>query len=545
MNNRAIWLMTAASALCSGLCLADDRTMDGTGNNLANNSWGSAHSNLLRGTSGAHYVDGFGAMLDRGNPRAISNAISSQVAPVGNARLLSSMTWQWGQFIDHDFALVEAGSEFMPIPIPTGDPMFDPGGTGTQFMDFTRNAFTGGTPGNPRQHSNVITHWIDGSQVYGSDDARGMGLRTGTGGMLRSGADGMLPLNTTGLPNAPTNAPIFRVAGDIRSNEQTGLTAMHTLFMREHNRVAAAVGAANPGMTDEQIYQRARKIVGAEIQSITYNEWLPALMGGNSLGSYTGYNPAVDGTLNTAFSTAAFRVGHTLLNEQLLRFNEDGSEYAGGHLTLFQTFFNTATMQNSADLSSVLRGLARQQANEIDPQAIDSVRNFLFGDPTPTPRDLIATNLARGRDHGIPDYNSIRADYGLTPVTSFSEITSDAALAAALQAAYGGDVNNIDAWIGLMAEDHLPGGSFGLTLTTVFNEQFGRLRDGDRFFYLNDSELSPADIAMIESMTLSRIIQMNTDVVGIQPGVFFVPAPASGMLLAGFGWMLTNRRRRA
>lgn len=524
--------------------MADNRTMDGSGNNLMFPAWGQAHTSMARGASGAHYADGMGEMFTGPNPRAVSNAISAQTRPVGNARLLSSMTWQWGQFIDHDFALVDFNtSEPAFVSVPAGDPVFDPGNTGTQTLQFFRSVYTGGVDGAPREQATVITHWIDGSQVYGSDSARGDGLRTHTGGRLATAAGDLLPFNTAGLPNAPGPGANFRVAGDIRSNEQTGLTAMHTVFVREHNRQAALVQAAHPDWDDEQVYQRARKIVGAEIQAVTYNEWLPAVLGPAGLGGYSGYNGAMEPSLNTVFSSAAFRIGHTMLNEQLLRLNEDGTEYAGGHLTLFESFFNTSTLTNSADLNAVLRGLAAQQANEIDTQAVDSIRNMLFEDPGPGSRDLIATNLQRARDHGLPDYNTIRQDYGLPALTSFAQVTSDPELAAALAAVYENNINGIDPWIGLMAEDHLPGASVGETIAAIFRDQFGRLRDADRMFYLADSELTSEDIAMIEGMTLSEIIRLNTGIESMQGNVFFVPAPGTLGLLAGAGLLAFRRRR--
>ena len=87
--------------------------------------------------------------------------------------------------------------------------------------------------------------------------------------------------------------------GDIRANEQIGLIAMHTLFVREHNRLADLISSHYPDTDDEQIYQLARKIVSAEIQAITYKEFLPALLGpyAPDLGSYTGYDASVDPTL--------------------------------------------------------------------------------------------------------------------------------------------------------------------------------------------------------------------------------------------------------
>lgn len=543
MSSR-IMLVLAAGLCVSTSAFAEDRTMDGSGNNVSHPAWGSTGSLLIRGPMPAYYADGLGAPMARPNPRAISNFVSDQsVGALGNARNLSSMAWQWGQFMDHDFSLVdESTTDSMPIAIPAGDPVFDPSNTGTATMPFMRSVCVDGIT-SPRQQPNAITHYLDGSGVYGSDTARDTALRTHSGGRLATSAGNMLPFNTAGLPNAGGTSASLYLAGDIRCNEQTGLTAMHTVFVREHNRLADQIAAANPGWSDDQVFEKARKLVGGEIQAITYNEWLPAMMGSTAPGAYAGYNPAVDSSMNTAFTTAAFRVGHTMLNDQLLRLNADGSTFAGGHLNLFQSFFNPASISAPGSLDAVLRGLVAQQSNEVDTQAIDGVRNLLFGGTDG--RDLIALNIQRGRDHGLPDYNSLRVGYGLPALTSFSQITSDPALAAALAAAYGGDINNVDPWIGLFAEDHLSGSSLGVTSTAIFFDQFTRLRDGDRFFYLNDDSLTPADLAFLGNITLADIISLNT---GAELGgnIFFtqtIPAPGA-LALMGIAAVGIRRRRR-
>ncbi|MFA6045423.1 MAG: peroxidase family protein [Phycisphaerales bacterium] len=547
MKNRSLFACALVAA-AGTVAIAQDRSYDGSGNNIANPTWGMAGTDQVRGPSGAHYTDGLGGMIDRGNPRAITNLVSAQTpAGLGNSRNLSSWTWQWGQFLDHDLALVDDfTNDHADIAIPTGDPTFDPMGTGTAVMPLTRAVHTGGV-NSPRQQQDLLTNYLDGSMVYGSDAFRANALRSHAGGRLATSAGNFLPYNTAGLINAePTGGtntdPNFFVAGDIRSNEQTGLTTIHTIFMREHNRVADQIAAANPSWNDEQIYQKARHIVGGEIQAITYNEWLPALLGGaNAPGSYSGYNPNVNATMNATFSGAAFRLGHTMLNDVLPRYNADGTHYAGGDLTLFQQFFNPFAIQQAGSLDAIVRGLARQQANEIDAKVIDGVRNLLFGGTNG--RDLIAVNIQRGRDDGLPDYNTVRQDYGLVPVTGFDQISSDPAVQAALQAAYG-NVNNIDVFIGLFAEDHLPGGSMGATETAILVDQFTKLRDGDRFFYLNDSTLTADEQAYLSGLRLSDIFRWNTGATDVQDNIFFaVPAPGSVLALGAFGLLATRRRR--
>ena len=132
----------------------------------------------------------------------------------------------------------------------------------------------------PRQQLNEITAWVDGSNVYGSNQERADALRTLDGtGKLKTSDGNMLPFNVDGLPNAGGSGPNLFLAGDVRANEQLGLTAMHTLFVREHNRLAEKIGAQRSNWDGDRIYEKARQLVGAQIQVITYNEFLPALLG--------------------------------------------------------------------------------------------------------------------------------------------------------------------------------------------------------------------------------------------------------------------------
>jgi len=543
-------IAAAVVALAGTATAKPYRTIDGSGNNLADGTRGAVHTHQSR-IGGAHYTDGFGGMINRGNPRAISNAVGTQTA-AGNTRDLSSMFWQWGQFIDHDLVLTETGAEFSPMFAPAGDPEFAAG----EMLPFTRSLFDNGV-GAPRDFQNSITHWLDGSMVYGSDAVRATTMRELSGGRMLTDGD-MLIRNTANLAVANdtgvfANTDMF-LAGDVRATEQTGLAAMHTLFVREHNRWADRLSneldltGLTTAQADEYIYQTARKIVGAEVQKITYSDWLPAFMGPQSLGSYGGYDDSVDPTISVEFSTAAFRFGHTMLNEELKRYNADGTDFAGGHLSLRDAFFDPTTMDTADEMDAILRGLAWQEANEFDTQVVDSARSFLFGPPGAGGLDLLSANINRGRDHGLGSYNEIRVDMGLAPAADFLDLTGgDAVLAAALQSIYT-DVNDVDAIIGMLAEEKLAGASVGETVALILRDQFERLRDGDRFFYLNDLGGVNADIAPylaeIEATTLGDIMALNTGADNLQFNVFFVPAPASASLMA-LGGLLATRRRRA
>lgn len=497
-------------------------SIDGTGNNPIDSQLGSTDEQLLRLVS-VEYADGIStpAGEDRPSAREISNVVVAQSELTTNDRGLTDLVWLWGQFIDHDIDLTENADPAEPfnIAVPEDDALFDPEGTGDVEIGLNRSIYdteTGDAVGDPRQQINQITSFLDGSVIYGSDEERAAALRTFEGGKLKTSEGDLLPFNEEGLENAGGTSDTLFLAGDVRANENAALTSMHTVWVREHNRLADEIAAENPDLTDEEIYQQARAIVRAELQVITYNEFLPALLGDDALSEYAGYDPNVDPSISNLFSTAAYRLGHSMLPAELLRLNNDGSTADEGNLALQSAFFAPQeVIANGID--SLLLGAANQQAQEIDNMIIDDVRNFLFGQPGQSGFDLASLNIQRGRDHGLADYNQARIDLGLEPVTSFDEITSDPELAAELEALYG-DVNNIDAWVGGLAEDHVEGSSLGEFMQTVLIDQFERLRDGDRFWYEN--VLSGRQIAAVESTTLADVIMRNTDIEGLSDNVF-------------------------
>ena len=492
------------------------RTIDGTGNNLRHPERGSAGIALLR-LADAKYEDRISAPggVGRRSAREISNILAAQDGPVPNSAGASDFIWQWGQFLDHDIDLTPGAdpAELFNIEVPVGDPFFDPFSEGGKVIALDRSIHDGGsTRRNPRQQLTVITAFIDASNVYGSDDERAAELRTFDGGKLKTTQGGnFLPFNTAGLPNAGGPDPSLYLAGDVRANEQIALTAMHTLFVREHNRLCDEIAAGDPGADDEEIYQRARKIVGAQMQVITYQEFLPFLLGGDAIPAYSGYDPRVDPGIANEFSTASYRFGHSQLSPTLLRLNKKGSETE--NVELKDAFFNPEALPENGGIDSLLRGLAAQSAQEVDTRLVDGVRNFLFGPPGSGGFDLASLNMQRGRDHGLADYNAMRKAYGLREVRRFSDVTSDSALQDDLADAYG-DVNDVDAWMGGLAEDHVPGALVGELVQAVLAEQFIGLRDGDRFWYQNDPFFTtdPGLTAEVEGTTLADIIRRNTKI---------------------------------
>ncbi|HEY7157949.1 MAG TPA: peroxidase family protein, partial [Gemmataceae bacterium] len=481
---------------------------------------------------------------------------------------LSDFGYVFGQFMDHDMDLTPDGGAVFNIP---SDPLQlnDPIGS----LAFTRSQFDPNTgTSNPRQQINVDTSYLDLSQVYGSTDAVANALRTFSGGQLKSSDNGLLlPLNNATYfsptaadpdPNqlaelnmandahAVDSTQLF-AAGDVRANENIELTALQTLFVRNHNRIAnelATMNSADFGFTiwnDENLYQEARKLNIAEAEMITYTEYLPDLLGPNALPAYTGYKPNVNAGIATEFSTVAFRFGHSLLSNEIERQDNNGADITDNpgldaSLDLATDFFDPNVLNPagvtdpltghiSTDIDAYLKADADGDANAMDVMAISGVRNLLFanGNAVNPGQDLIARDVQRARDDGIGTYNQLRAAMGLPTVTKFSQITSNVTVQNELLKAYG-SVNNIDPFEGGLAEDHVPGSDMGPLFTSILAKQFAALRDGDRFFYGNET-FTPAEQNILQQgNTLTKVIEANTHITNMQADAMRFTASMSG-----------------
>jgi hypothetical protein len=497
------------------------RTFDGTDNNLANPSWGAAGTPLLR-IAAAAYADGKSALAVRGcpertNPRNISNLICRQSGDKPNRNRLSDFVWTWGQFLDHELDLTGTGEEDASFAAPANDPL-----AAGASIEFKRSQFDPATGDDePRQQINLLPAYIDASNVYGNSRERADKLRRHDGtGRLRVtaspyGYGDLLPFDED---TGNTGQPLF-IAGDVRANEHAVLTSMHTLFLREHNRLCLEILAHDPNLAgqDETIYQQARKIVGGIMQAITYNEFLPTLLGAGALSPYNGYKPHVNAGIANVFSTAAYRLGHSMLTSRLQLGNGERT------LLLRDAFFNPRWVIYNG-IEPFLAGRAAQVMQAVDTRIIEDVRSFLFGAPPPVGEkllDLAALNIQRGRDHGLPDYNSCRKAYGLSGVVCFSDITRHNGLQDKLEYLYQ-DVDHIDPWIGALAEDPVGAGNVGEFIVAVLKDQFERLRDGDRFWFEIDDGLSSARKAEIAATRLADVIRRNTSIDAIQANVFVV-----------------------
>jgi hypothetical protein len=559
----------------SGNLNTDIEPIGGVSNNVVSPLWGSAGTDLLR-LAPVGYADGIDApaLPNDLSARAISDIVNNQADPAdpsqdiqtvdGNS--LSDFGYSFGQFMDHDMDLTLDDGVSDPILVPLGDPIGGTNDTPLYFNRVTPDPLTGTSRANPAQDVNAISSYFDLSQVYGSDVPTDDALRTFAGGLMKTSPGGLPPLCNSnyftsaqlavinayesGMADAgPLPESSMFVTGDTRGNENLELTALQALFLDNHNLIAGELAQANPGWTDEQLFQAARRLNIAEYQSIIYNEWIPAVLGQNALRAYTGYKSGVNAAIDTEFSTVAFRFGHSLLSGSTERQGNDGQPVADD-VSLAVDFFDPLLLNGqgqpqgvdpitglaTTSIGAILKANADGDAQAMDVEVINEVRDLLFNEVIPGVgggQDLIALDVERGRDMGIPDYNTLRISLGLPAISRFSQITRNGRVQQELAAAYPGGVNTIDAFEGGLAEDHVPGSDVGPLFQKIMADQFERLRDGDRFFYLNEGFTQQELQIFEQGNTLAKIIKNNTEITNLQDEVMIFQASISGTVSVG------------
>ncbi|KAI1288320.1 Peroxidasin [Halotydeus destructor] len=489
------------------------------------------------------------------------------------------MFMQWGQFIDHDIGLTLVGlsvNQFagealdcsktcdhiepcFSIPLEKNDPRAQRRHLGGRSNNtngcielirsaaFCGTGLTSAATGQvvKREQVNRITSFIDASMVYGSDEVMARELRMkgrDTGLLATHVQDGRhyMPLDDLRRPfldcqQSPgdSETPCF-LAGDTRANEQLGLTAMHTLFVREHNRIAKQLTLMNRRWSGEKVYQTARLIVGAMMQKITYSDWLPMVIGpqlmAKLVGQYGGYDDRVDPSATNVFQTAAFRFGHTLIRPFLTRLNSSNLplERYKAELPLVEAFFAPFRLLAEGGVDPIIRGLVATGMKQVRPDMVINAQltEHLFELSRDVSLDLAAINIQRGRDHGLPGYNDWRHFCGLPVAQTFDDLRNeirDKKVRSKLSALYG-HPGNIDLWVAGVAENTVPGGQVGPTFACLIAEQFKRTRTGDRFWYEN---LFTVDqIKEIQKSSLAAILCSSSDgIVNVPRNVFKLAHP--------------------
>ncbi|XP_040194208.1 myeloperoxidase-like [Rana temporaria] len=469
----------------------------------------------------------------------------------------SLMFMQWGQWIDHDLDLAPetpSRSTFLrgidcehscvqelpcfPLRIPPNDPRIR---NTSDCIPLFRSS-PASVPQSPiREQMNILTSYIDASQVYGSTNELANKLRNrqnqlglmAVNNRFTDNGRVYLPFSTSGneedfclQTNKTSGLPCF-LAGDPRVSEQPGLTAFHTIFIREHNRIATELRRLNPRWSGETLFQETRKIIGALTQKINYKDWLPLLLGSSMskvVPTYRRYDDSENPGASNVFSLI-FRMGHTMIQPFIYRLVD---RYQTSRnlpaVPLHLTFFNTWRVVQEGGVDPLLRGLMANRAklNRQNQILVDELREHLFELFKRLGLDLGAINMQRSRDHGLPGYNTWRRFCGLcapSNVKQLATVLRNTELAKKFMQLYG-TPENIDIWIGAVAEPLLPNGRVGELLACLIGNQFRRTRNGDRFYYELPNQFTPAQKSAIERVTMSRIICDNTGITQVPRNVF-------------------------
>lgn len=524
----------------------EQQRYDGWYNNLAHPDWGATESHLTRKTPPS-YSDGVYMMSggNRPSPRKLSQAFMKGADGLASVQNRTALQTFFGQVVSAEILMAsETGCpiEMHKIKIEECDEMYDQDCTGNKFMPFHRANYdkrTGQSPNTPREQQNSMTSWIDASFVYSTKESWVNAMRSFENGTLKTEEDGMPPHNLMRVPmvNAPAphlltklNPERMFLLGDPRTNQNPAFLAMGIIFYRWHNYQAAQIVEQYPNWSDEDVFQAARRRVIATLQSIIMYEYLPSFLG-EGVEPYDGYKPDIHPGISHVFQSAAFRFGHTMIPPGIYR-RDNTCDYkkprsGGMAMRLCSTWWDAEGDLSSQALEEILMGLSSQITEREDHIFCSDVRNSLFGPMEFSRRDLAALNIMRGRDNGLPDYNTVRKCFGFPMVNNLSEINQDLFaedpdIFSRLEREYNWDVRNIDLFVGGMLESsNGPGPLF----TKIIKEQFQRLRDSDRFWFENrESELlTSEEIEYFRNIKLSEIIIKVTNIKkgDIQESVFF------------------------
>ncbi|NXU54274.1 PERT peroxidase, partial [Turnix velox] len=567
---------------CPNNCLANKyRLITGACNNREHPRWGASNSALARWLPPA-YEDGLSqpqgwdpSVQYNGFQLPLVHEVTRKIIHASNEavtedNLYSDIIMVWGQYIDHDIAFTpqstsrtafltgmecqmtcEKQNPCFPIKVTTNETLT----AGMDCLPFYRSSPACGTGDhsilfgnlsvlNPRQQINGLTSFLDASTVYGSTPAVENKLRNLTS------KEGLLRVNMKYYDNHREYMPftdripslcaqdsnvsdVERIecfmAGDSRSSEVTSLTAMHTLWLREHNRLARALKRINSHWTSETVYQEARKIVGALHQIITLRDYVPKIIGPDAfdlyIGPYRGYDSTMNPTISNVFSTAAFRFGHATIQPVVRRLNAqylDDPELTDLHL--HEVFFSPWRLIKEGGLDPLLRGLLAHPAKlQMQDQLLnEELTEKLFVLSNNGSLDLASLNLQRGRDHGLPGYNHWREFCGLPKLETQADLNTVITNHNVTEKIMGlyHNPSNIDVWLGGLVEDFLPDARTGPLFACIIGKQMKALRDGDRFWWENDNVFTEAQKHELKKHSLSRVICDNTGISEVPTDAF-------------------------
>ena len=468
------------------------------------------------------------------NPRLVSATFHKDTDVP--SQVLSQFFTIFAQFVDHDITI--AATYTVPdccgtpsdiercAPITVSNDPFYPAG---KCLNFARSLVFCEEIGCATDPMNSLTAYIDASQVYGSDNGNASSLRAFTLGKMAISGSNLLPIVGGAFKG-----------GDTRALENPALGAMHTIFVREHNRIAQLIKTKFPAWTDETVYQQTRRILIAEYQNIVFGEMLPLILGTDAVftatTTSTTYDATVDASILNEFAVAAFRFGHTLLNGNFNRLDPASEVLLDSYLLRFNFENDTLYKQNpDMGMTTILKGLTTQRAQVFDQFLTKEVTQFLFSKQSDSflfGEDLVARNLQRGRDHSIQPWISYRVWCGFPTSDDWNILPADISAAkwATLRTLYS-RVSDIDLFTGGLAEAPVTGGTVGKTFACIIQHQFQRFVSGDRYFFANPSTVGskfyPSQISALKNVKMRDILcKTSPTITQVQPEAFKAPTAA-------------------
>jgi len=341
------------------------------------------------------------------------------------------------------------------------------------------------------------------------------------GGKMKLQANGLLPVEIQEFSIDCSTGGGCSLVGEVRGDENIALHSMHTIWVREHNRIASTLKVLNPTWNDETLFQNSRKITGAVWQQLVFKEYVPLLA---TLPSYTGYKANVNPSITNVFASAAFRFGHSLIPNEFTQLDNNFNE-ANQPIPLQEAFFNRNSINNRG-IEQTVRGLVGNMSNNVDNRFSFAIARKLFvGMGSTDYLDLTAINIQRGRDHGLPGYNEYRRLCGLAVAATWFELRTLMLedVASKFEKIYK-HPNDIDLFAGGISEKHFGKHEVGPTFSCIIKRQFESLRDGDRFYYENPGVFTTAQLNAIKQVTLATVLCENLkDLVSLQPDAFHSP----------------------
>jgi hypothetical protein len=465
------------------------------------------------------------ATLMTPDPRTVSRTLFTRGGNFKPIPFLNMLSAAWIQFQVHDWLNHGANSttDVFHIPLDADDPL--------RRFNITQMVL-GKTVPDARQgaelallppvYKNAVTHWWDGSQIYGSDQATADSLRDrdAHGNLLATltvGPDGLLPAESDG----------FEQTG-FRDNWWIGLALMHNLFSQEHNSIVAMLRASHPEMDEQALYDHARLINAADIAKIHTIEWTPAILPNPTLGVAMNANwsglktyaaPGTDLTGLLAYVNTLPPAESAGIIAAMEGVAGGTRNLQGVPYSITEEFTSVYRMHAllpesldvlSAKTGAVVKNVPLAKARNADARALEvkyGVRDLLYTFGVAHPGALVPLNypafmqalelpfgivdmgtvdILRDRERGVPRYNDFREQLRLPRVASIEALTDDTDIQARLHKVYGaGDdaINQVDLLVGTFAEAQRPTCyGFGETLFQVFTLMATRRLQADRFF---------------------------------------------------------------